>query len=88
MTTKTFQEIANKTLADYTKNKPKKYGWTSWWPPEHTDQSKTVVFDYRATLWEESENYLVATMSMDKEFTEAQAVVHITEWLDENVAHL
>jgi len=84
MTVETFQELANKILAEHVKGRAKPYGWTAWWP-EHTVDIQTVVFDYRATLWEDEENYLVNTMLMDKTLTEEQASAHIANWLKSNL---
>lgn len=84
MTVEFFQELANKILTEYAKDREAKYGWTAWWP-ERTPDSQTVVFDYRAKLWEGDESRIFGTLEIAKDLTEEQARLEIIDWLKENI---
>ncbi len=77
-----FKSVASATLAEYPKEKT--YGWSHWRPEKEWD-SNTVIFSLCAFLWEESEDYLIANMCIDKDLSEEEAKAEIRKWLDEKL---
>lgn len=86
MSVEEFKEIANSTLAEYTKERKERYGWTRWVPDRTPPPYPIIVcFNYTATLWEDDESRIFDTLVIDKGLTKEQTITYITNWLDEHL---